>query len=330
LCGGRSSRIAGAQARRWRRTSDRRGPLILTEPHTTRPVNTTWGVPSAGATLRLSLALPPYTSTSSMDALAPSGNRISTEPNRMSSSITTTGPANLALTRSSFDRAHAAHQRQPSGYRPFAVPLKRSGPAAQLDAVGGRGDDRPGPGQIAHQAVELIASPGIGHVRRPLLELTDVDQPEGDRVVQPPQGAVAVGIGDAQLGQFIGTCHGDINLPPSAADEVGCTSTPLSRRVDPDRTKLESSVDWLGGIFATSHALLIANNFHLAHLIDVIDSSVKTNVDTSQTRHSFDRTECPVTRTPSHMVRQTEAFDGLAGLQLAPQDVLPGRRHVPI
>ena len=47
------------QARPRRRTSDRRGPLTLTEPHTTRPVNTTCGVPSAGATFRRSLALPP-------------------------------------------------------------------------------------------------------------------------------------------------------------------------------------------------------------------------------------------------------------------------------
>src|SRR6185437_8192720 len=47
------------QERPRRRISDRRGPLTLTEPHTTRPVNTTCGVPSAGATLRLSLALPP-------------------------------------------------------------------------------------------------------------------------------------------------------------------------------------------------------------------------------------------------------------------------------
>ena len=42
-----------------RRSNDRRGPLIFTEPHTTRPVNTTCGVPSGGVVFRRSLALPP-------------------------------------------------------------------------------------------------------------------------------------------------------------------------------------------------------------------------------------------------------------------------------
>jgi hypothetical protein len=46
--------------------------------------------------------------------------------------------------------------------------------------------------------------------------------------VQPAQRAVAVGIGDPQFGQFIWTCHGDINLPPPRAS--GGTHKPPAAR----------------------------------------------------------------------------------------------------
>ena len=53
----RGAGSAGDQPKR-PRINERRGPRIVTEPHTTRPVNTTCGRPSPGASLRRSLALP--------------------------------------------------------------------------------------------------------------------------------------------------------------------------------------------------------------------------------------------------------------------------------
>ena len=47
--------------------------------------------------------------------------------------------------------------------------------------------------------------------RRAFLEFVDVDQPEGDRVVQSAQCAVAVRIGDAHRGVVIDPCHGAFN-----------------------------------------------------------------------------------------------------------------------
>src|SRR5271156_4872690 len=48
----------GNQTRPGRRRNERRGPRMTTEPQVTRPVTTTCGVPSPGAYLRRSLALP--------------------------------------------------------------------------------------------------------------------------------------------------------------------------------------------------------------------------------------------------------------------------------
>ena len=53
----RTRNDAGSQIL-WRRSSERRGPRMVTEPHTTRPVSTTCGLPSPGASLRRSPALP--------------------------------------------------------------------------------------------------------------------------------------------------------------------------------------------------------------------------------------------------------------------------------
>src|SRR6202453_5060205 len=48
----------GNQTQPGRRRNERRGPRMTTEPQVTRPVTTTCGVPSPGAYLRRSLALP--------------------------------------------------------------------------------------------------------------------------------------------------------------------------------------------------------------------------------------------------------------------------------
>ena len=123
-----------------------------------------------------------------------------------------------------FDRSHPAHQRQPGRHRPLAVPLQRAQPAAQLDPIGRGGDDRARPGQVADQNVELVAHPGRRHLRRALLELADVDQPERDGVVQPPQCPVAVGVGNPQRGGVLDPGHGHSTVPARPADRRACTT----------------------------------------------------------------------------------------------------------
>src|SRR5271166_1070613 len=126
-------------------------------------------------------------------------------------------PSESRLDQVQLDGAHPAHQRQPARYGPLAVPLERPDPAAQLHSVGRRRDDRSRPGQVTDEAVQFVAGAGVGHVRGAFLELTDVDQPERDRIVQSAQRAVAVGIGYPQLGQFVRARHGASNLPPPDA-----------------------------------------------------------------------------------------------------------------
>ena len=148
------------------------------------------------------------TSTSSIDALAPSGNRMSRPPNFMSSSTTTIGPAKRARVRSRSTDPSAARSANRVGT--VHSPWRFSEPStpAQLHPVGRRGDDGARPGQVADELVELGTQAGPRHQRRALLELVDVDQPERHGVVQPPQCAVAVGVGDAQRrGLLIDTRH---------------------------------------------------------------------------------------------------------------------------
>ena len=53
------------------------------------------------------------------------------------------------------DRPHAPVQRQPAGHHPLALALQRSEHAAQFHAVGGRGDDGAGTGQVTDERVEV-------------------------------------------------------------------------------------------------------------------------------------------------------------------------------
>ena len=132
----------------------RRGPRMSTDPHTLRPVRITWGLPSAGASLRWWRALATTASTSSIDALAASGRRISTEPNFTSSSITTMGPANR-MGQIEVDGAHPSDQRQPGEHRPFPLALQRTQHPPQLHPVGRRSHDRATAGQILDECSEF-------------------------------------------------------------------------------------------------------------------------------------------------------------------------------
>ena len=189
---------------------------MVTEPQTTLPVRMTCGVPSAGASLRWSWALPTTTSTSSIDALAPGG-----QPQVQTAELHVefddhhrTGEAGTGEVE--FDRAHPPVQRQPGRHGPLALPFQRAHHAAQLHPVGGRGDDGTRSGQVADQGVQVGVQAGLPHQCRAFLELVDVDQAQRDGVVQAPQRPVAVGVGYPHRERlFVDPGHGHSKIPPS-------------------------------------------------------------------------------------------------------------------
>ncbi len=116
------------------------------------------------------------------------------------------GPGQVQL-----HRTHPPVQGQPRRHDPLPLALERAEHPAQFHPIGGRGDDRARSGQVEDQGVEVGVQPRLRHHRRAFLELVDVDQPERDGVVQPPQRAVAVGVGDPHRGFVVDTCHAGIN-----------------------------------------------------------------------------------------------------------------------
>mgnify|MGYP000948457566 CR=1 FL=1 len=97
---------------------------------------------------------------------------------------------------------------------PHFAEIGHVAPAAQLDAVGRARHDGVGRGQVADQDGQLGLLPGEGDQRGPLGELVHVDEPKGHRVVQPPERAVAVGVGDAQDRDLVAVGHPNRLLRP--------------------------------------------------------------------------------------------------------------------
>ena len=88
-------------------------------------------------------------------------------------------------------------QPPPSDERHSSSTRRFTTSSTQFHPIGGRRHDRAGPGQIEDEGVEVGVHSRLRHQRRALLELVDVDQPQRDRVVSPPQRSVAVGVRDA-------------------------------------------------------------------------------------------------------------------------------------
>ena len=107
------------------------------------------------------------------------------------------GEPGVGGSRSTEPTRRTSASRSAPSTRPAAAASRAS---PELHPVGGRADDGARPGQVVDQHIEFRSHPRRGYLRRALLELADVDQPERHGVVQPPQCSVAVGVGNPQRG----------------------------------------------------------------------------------------------------------------------------------